>query len=508
MHTPISTLHDELLWAIFTESAEFPDILTPADERPIITVRHCSQVSQQWRRILLSSPSIWARMIDLDFLGQRSGDWRAEVVSRAGQAPLWVYGLMRRRMVSFFLPLLQNNWHRVEAIGLADDLSSLSLQDRQAMWDCLKKPAPSLRRFIFQLCEEDVDLPNPLFGHDAPVLQDLHFASPVYKIEPIAPWAHNISGISFSTAFSTSEVLEGLKHMPQLDFVNISVEETTHPIDSAAIIHLPHLQLLQVRGDMLCVAIILSSITSSRDCCLCVWISAERGLPFDKAEYEQYERASIKFIIPYFSLHPPSIVNVRYSLSGNCVNLVHGAPANKLRFDIPVAAQSIQSSTILKVLKEIDGLSNVKELRLGLWMDYSALRNPDLVSALDVFSSITTLTTIDHVLECFLNHVSFINECLPNLNILSILPYTPRPKPEDPAHHRFLRRRKAIGLPISVLEIHLKPLYDVDYLEEHSGLVVRGFYSDQCLGEYRCGEGHPEELRFATKKERLGLLRN
>lgn len=73
---PILKLNRDLLWEIFGRSDSLDGI------------RHLSHVCWKWREILLESPSIWARNVDLDALHQKSAYWRNLVLERTGKAIL------------------------------------------------------------------------------------------------------------------------------------------------------------------------------------------------------------------------------------------------------------------------------------------------------------------------------------------------------------------------------------------------------------------------------------
>ncbi|KAF9556202.1 hypothetical protein CPC08DRAFT_711385 [Agrocybe pediades] len=74
-------------------------------------------------------------------------------------------------------------------------------------------------------------------------------------------------------------------------------------------------------------------------------------------------------------------------------------------------------------------------------------------------------------------------------------------------HERFLKWRKEIGKPIAVLDLGV--IMDnmqlstfprqMDHFEgELAGLLVMwSIYRDgRCAGEYRCGDGYPQKLRY------------
>ncbi|KAF9551913.1 hypothetical protein CPC08DRAFT_714976 [Agrocybe pediades] len=71
--SPISILHEELLWNIFLEIID--DALVypwEVEHRPIVVIRCCSHVCGRWRSVILSSSTIWGRLIDLDYFHEQN----------------------------------------------------------------------------------------------------------------------------------------------------------------------------------------------------------------------------------------------------------------------------------------------------------------------------------------------------------------------------------------------------------------------------------------------------
>ncbi|KDR81100.1 hypothetical protein GALMADRAFT_136154 [Galerina marginata CBS 339.88] len=85
----ILNLNNDVLWYIFSVNAEMkqsPEGQTPA----LLTLRQTSQVCSHWRELSISSSSLWARVLNLNFLSQTRPDWREEVTRRAGTAALYI----------------------------------------------------------------------------------------------------------------------------------------------------------------------------------------------------------------------------------------------------------------------------------------------------------------------------------------------------------------------------------------------------------------------------------
>ncbi|KAF9558650.1 hypothetical protein CPC08DRAFT_709480, partial [Agrocybe pediades] len=432
-----------------------------------------------------------------------------------GEALLWVYGRMNQTNAPFLVSLLQENWCRVQAISIRKYHSSPLLMHCQGVWDCLQSPADNLQRIHFSITDSDgINLPITLFGNHAPVLKVLHLDTNTYKFNPTASWIRNLSTITFTSAFSTKEVLRALKYMPQLVHLTVlEAREQEGHVENFSI-NLPHLKMMNVYGELPTITAILESITPSLDCCFSANLSYWSGFE-DAVKNEKYEGASTKHIQTYFSHHRPAILHVTF-LGNEGITFEDGAPHEGRRFCIPIpVTYHVESSSILKTLIKTGGLSDVKELKLGLWNDFGRLSQFDRIlirlSAMGIFSSVTTLATVDRVLEHVLEDEFFVSQFLPSLTILKVHPCPAFDRrqalPLDPAgYHLFVRDRRTRGRPISVLEIHFRSLYDVYYLEEHVGLIVQAFHLGQLLEEYRCGDRQAERLCFGAMERRRLLL--
>ncbi|KAF4618535.1 hypothetical protein D9613_009707 [Agrocybe pediades] len=104
----ISALSDDLLWRLFTlfTIGNFDNewiwdcgvrwknpMQQEPEDKPLITLRHVSQVCSRWREIVLSSSSLWANALDFQYLRQQENMWREEVIRRTGAALLSVIAL-------------------------------------------------------------------------------------------------------------------------------------------------------------------------------------------------------------------------------------------------------------------------------------------------------------------------------------------------------------------------------------------------------------------------------
>ncbi|KAF9551910.1 hypothetical protein CPC08DRAFT_309440 [Agrocybe pediades] len=522
-------LHEDVLWKILLDITNealdpHPHLLSSISQRPIVTVRHCSQVCRYWRSIILSSPSMWGRLIDVELLRRTtSDDWMKEVVRRAGGALLWVYGKIGEeynRQDHFLFTFLRENWRRVEMLFINDrhftGNNPAHLECQKKMWSFLLEPAPRLRWFNFSLSyRSDTLLPGCLFADNAPLLTDFYICRYSCKFSTHSSWTTNLCSVTFSTAFTVDEVLMALPGMSRLVYLGVHIGQYRSQSSrwfARPTVILPRLRTLDVCGYYGSAGTILQCITPSADCRISViheHMHDDFDLEPDRREYEEYEAAVAKFIAPCLSLHPPLAVVFYIGYINTSVFYdVHGVPDLRF-FRISLHTPFVPSSFLMKEISNSAYSSQVRELRLRTW-DGDDFGFPPLApvseSILLAFPCVTTLCTSDDVLHSLLEDPSIAASVLPALTILKIsYPHLPNPgnfKEEEPPHHRYLRLCRAIGRPLSVLEISfpfslIEEFYNMDYLEEHVGLLVKwdfGVHSSS-VG-YRCGDGHPERLRF------------
>ncbi|KAF4613355.1 hypothetical protein D9613_010865 [Agrocybe pediades] len=518
---PISVLHEELLRTIFLVNTDFVSEDNLVRHSPLITARRCSQVCRRWRSIILSSSTIWGRVIDVNRLQQRKDDWRKEVFTRTGEAVLWVYGRLDRlgRMWDTFLfTFLQTNWRRVQILVIIDSNHGL---DRQKRWAFLKEPAPQLRAIDIEQTFVPSGDSCP-FTDDAPLLREYSVTGIGCRFPTNASWLPNLTSVAFSEHYTTEGILTVLQRMPQLVYLAVTTwDETPHrPHLPSGKVILPKLKILEMdnTGTVLKATPILECIAPSSDCCLHTTGYILDGRSQGNEEYEQYENAVRSYVVPYLLLHPPSALNLCIT-RGSFILADAAFPSSRIldrwwprHFRIVLKTPSLPSSLLMKELISSPWFSLVSKLELSLQelnhVPYDNQVNVSYIFTLNALSSITTLRTDDETLAQLIQHPqsSIVSSLFPALITLELFPACAMPGvvEANPPHHEFLKMRKAIGRPISVLDLGTLTdgENDMDYLDEHSGLLVRWIAYGGRTCEYVCGQGHQEKLRFESMPNR------
>ncbi|KAF9551911.1 hypothetical protein CPC08DRAFT_309453 [Agrocybe pediades] len=520
--SPITILHEDLLWKIFLEITDDARVPTNINPRPIVTARRCSQVCRHWRSVILSSSLIWGRLIDVDSLRRETDDWMKEVVRRTGESvPLWVYGEVQHDGRNYFLfTFLQENWRRIQMLDVTDErrpAGSLPLEQQQRMWAFLREPAPLLRWINLSLHPSDSRklLPACLFADSAPLLREFHVTSSPYKFSTQASWIPNLSTVTFSKDFTAEEVHKALQAMRRLQYLSLYVNGNrlriaNHDFRGSMVI-LPKLKMLRcLFVDFARAGTVLESITPSTDCCL--HVEADPYVPVvypHDSEHQRYEAIVAKYLVPHFSLHPPSFVVFNFGRETSHFYDGHVAqqPPNR-RFFFSQYTRYLPSSLLINNLSASSCLSQVRILQMKTSGAPFKLEELGIPSICSFFPFITTFCALEWILHSLLQEPLITAALFPALTTLRV-PDIPRPEygafSGEPPHQQFIQLRKAIGRPLSILEIPSTSLaiegrHNMAHLDVHIGLLVKWKFPGKDPEEYVCGSGHPERLRFDRKK--------
>ncbi|KAF4613063.1 hypothetical protein D9613_010810 [Agrocybe pediades] len=355
------------------------------------------------------------------------------------------------------------------------------------------------------ICPPTIFFPSGYSGDCAPLLRTFSVQGNHYVFDTMAPWLKNLSHVTICGCLAFGEVVGALEEMPSLVTLKICCNETDLDV-AGPVVNLPQLKKLTLcfRSDMLNGVALLERIKPASDCCICIpGEPAEWSPAPEEEEYERYEDAISAHVLPYLKTHPPTVVYVVFTY--DTLFLQEGSSASPdpehlyPGFRIPFYVEFFGSSLLMQELIGSASFSNVTELHLSRWGESPYYEDVDVVSALRAFPSVTTLKTTDRVLGLLLENHSITATLFPALVTLNTRdPEGFQPGKEEPAQHRFLKLRKAVGRPVSVLELSFLfgNIPDMDYLEEHTGLLVKWSSRLNGDGEYRCGDGGQEVLRF------------
>ncbi|KDR70510.1 hypothetical protein GALMADRAFT_144781 [Galerina marginata CBS 339.88] len=269
---PISRLSHDILWHIFHHSTIIDaDFLASeiSPERSLITARHASQVCAGWRSLMLSSPSLWANIINLTHLDQENDNWRAEILKRTGNSLLSIIGNAGegRPAAEFFLSLLGDHWLRFRRIYIRIGFPA-DIEDKR--WRSIQRPAPNLEIL-------HINFPSPpqafstiddtLFSNDAPSLHTLTTYAINFKIS--GSWLSGLRrlqifdcsvGQAIIFALAEMSVLEFLD-MTDVDIVDIHAEDRSWPM-----ITLPKLKKLCLKVKFRTLIVMIGHLNPTLGC--------------------------------------------------------------------------------------------------------------------------------------------------------------------------------------------------------------------------------------------------
>lgn len=287
LNSPVSNLPGDVLLYIFSINCH---LYYDNPHYPSQTTRRTAQVCQMWRRLALSSPTIWADSLDF-------GDplpWLNEVILRTGNAPVKVvfpsvtaeYGQGKilgpwKVMISsvrFHFPrvmvaqaLSESTFDNTKfglALSLAERAHTLLVRTSRTQWHNLIQhfhglSMPHLRTFAVLLDEPRV--PNPVkafrypFNIHTPQLREVFLRR--CNSDFSSPYLRNITSLSFQGAedrelLTPSNWLRILRGMPSLEYLYLDLVPLVkledlpdyHASTESDSLSLPHLQYFRTCG--------------------------------------------------------------------------------------------------------------------------------------------------------------------------------------------------------------------------------------------------------------------
>lgn len=250
---PIHKIDDDILSLIVQINADMF-----GDKYAFLHTRNASQVCHTWRQTLLASPTLWARLLDIDQLRRMPDWWGHEVLRRAGTAPLWIksteIGRYVHREIGFLLHIIDTRWDRVERLYIRSNI----VDDGKAMthhnWDRLFQPAPSLKELGLYISGlEDVGLNSPLLGDSAPLLKVFRAKNVSFSVR--APWLNGLRSVTIGVT-TLPDILQMLQGTPRLECMRVEnlddMEEGSHQKSHLPpVVQLRHLELLDIGSSQL-----------------------------------------------------------------------------------------------------------------------------------------------------------------------------------------------------------------------------------------------------------------
>jgi len=279
---PIFKLHCDILGYIFNINADMNgDNKEIWETRALNVLRYTSQVCHDWRETILSSPSLWGKVIDVELPHQNKVLWRQEVLRRSCDAPLCISGSVNgylERSLGFFSCLLMDHWPRIRKLDVS--FTNYYVFQLDVICTAFQRPAPHLESFMIFVEHWDSsdshqnhsfmdDYPKPLFSDHAPMLREFMFPPTRREIVRLgAPWFNQLHSLSLFQDFTAAEVLVALENIPSLKSLDLHERVKWSTLPEKKPISLPSLSNILVYSHLLS---LLEHIIPSSNCSLTIW---------------------------------------------------------------------------------------------------------------------------------------------------------------------------------------------------------------------------------------------
>ncbi|KDR69128.1 hypothetical protein GALMADRAFT_145837 [Galerina marginata CBS 339.88] len=470
---PILKLDEDILWRVFMINTK---TVMPADKsrHPLSTCRHSSQVCRLWRSIILGSPALWGRLVDLDHLNGKNSCWRDEILCRSGDAVLWVRGHVRdRHMWEYLLSICDTHLARIQHLQITIAYTKSYQADRSRLSDALHRPAPLLTTFKFEgNIGGSLGSPLPLFANVAPLLEV--FVAGGFKFNLCAPWLSNLREICISEFFALADVLAALKFMPFLECICLNELDKVHkemvqltPLPS---VHLPQLRILEIESVPLHICLlILEHLSPAGGCSL--QLSIQDNYPYQGKTNKMLRAASeqlSRYIQQCITFQAASSIQLFCDSERFQLFLYNG---DKLHFGIETHGCWDFLQIFLVYIALSSFISLVTEAGLTL-SDPPPHILVQLTLLLGSLGSVTTLNISELELKCAHSIMTNMNNPFPKLHTVVLDHILEK---DESVIEVFLEQREAIGLPVSVLDL-TKVSFGIpnhlNFLKGMSGLKV------------------------------------
>lgn len=524
----ILKLNIDLLWHIFNSIAEdsFSERVDPwagpfhKNLKPHGVVRRASQVCGEWRKLILRSPSIWGKVVDLGCLGQDNDDWRKEFMMRTGKSLLWIRGVAGfvewrsgQGGERLFEELLAEEWHRIERINVHTGGESYSYDILRC--PSLRQPTQYLVEFTLDIGPSKVEpeIYESLFANKAPALR--HFNSNcLLRLLHLPRYSHlhtldirleSVVEVSkfFSDCCSAASSLKFLGINTRYGSTRQWLKMDDLPLTPVSFLKL---ERIEIDGDLSAAHLILRNIISPSDCTLHSSLVYRPG-----REDDAFRTIVKKYGSGCFQKYNqmPQSLSILYGCNGIVIGDInrdksrassHFFFKTNVAHEYPNHGHHSTSAFLLSVFP-LDSLSNVTSLDIssGSFIGIQT-RNPSVLSFFAALNQVTTLSTHPYSLLFFVDFPPELS-IFPLLRILQAVGRIPITYRNIGALESFILWRQELGVPIGVFDLTCynefapSALAPTETLEKFTGLTVKwGLKASP--QEYVCGTGNMVELRW------------
>ncbi|CAA7263474.1 unnamed protein product [Cyclocybe aegerita] len=473
--------------------------------RALTMIRDASQVCRSWRNLILSSPTLWGKLIDIDYLSRTPEEAAQEILSPADNA---ARSLLSR--------LLEANWDRIEKLLVLVFETESTESDH---WPQFYLPARSLKLFQFYFVPYFIMktvLPfdgRRLFDGVAPQLRSFDLGSRI-EFNPGASWLSHIRHLNIDDApMPLSRWLEALNATKMLESLIIrssSMNQWSPDLATRRLVRLPFLARLAISHRLFDVAALLGNLELPPRCGVGItatgpeYINSPADIDLVKDVLSTYAKAWTT----YYTEQPELRLSV--SSHGFCVKQsIRGTERNPLwcfRLDVSCSSNRDLDTVLpnLDAFAEIN-FDHISELTLNISvsrtmdMQLDVDRNPDVprfISRLQnvegMYTSIESVDTLSRMTQ----HHPILLPMLSRLRLWEIYRISGELMgPENVPAQVLLDLTHCDGVP---------DLSSLDDMAKGIKIRWRYAYARGCKPEYICGSGRQDILADLCLHKAIG----
>ncbi|KDR68503.1 hypothetical protein GALMADRAFT_256725 [Galerina marginata CBS 339.88] len=537
---PPFELNEDVLWKILTINANMnndePGRRYNSTEkaqgwrtRALVMTWTCSHVCRRWRESIVHSPTLWARLIDLDVLVTVRREWRDEILRRTGESVLLIKGdvfASRPLEWNLVMTLLQDLWHRIQRL----DIRVLKIKNNpnDGFWDFLYRPAPALQVFRFRThSDQTAPLPTParLFANDAPLLQDFRVSRLPLKLTPEMTWLHQVRRldvylVTSRRVMSVYDWLRMLEQMPLIESLALySAFQIPPNFNSSTTtkLHRPHLAEIRLTDYLMPCTEVLAKIIPRPGCSLSLSALDSNDGPPQDLDLTSVGKVVSRYAQTYFNDRPITTLFLAIYPGGFAVEEDHRcdnhASDTYFRVDIQRMNDDGQHPPMLQLLDAFSSCSfeYVTTLEFEVIITpFQALDSnvhrflaslPNVVTLLTFGEALWALQTLDDAMlgvkHDNTSHHDRSPFLFPSLRVVKLKSrdHNFRPRSTEGAIP-FLTSRHASQRPVEVLDLtrmDWKGFRMLDIFADITGLKVI-YHDGECIRERICGS-HSDEVQ-------------
>ncbi|PPQ92241.1 hypothetical protein CVT25_008924 [Psilocybe cyanescens] len=504
--SPILTLNQDVLWSIFKINVHLNE------KDSLQSLREYSQVCSVWRWLILESPSLWGKLLNLNELLTASDLWRKAVIERSEGSLLWVkgdfIGVSRRKLrpiLEFAYEVLETRWDRVQRLYLTIDYRKIDFDK----WPSLHRSAPHLQLFKVSITGRRMPIPKTtpqvcLFGHDAPLLVDFQANGLPFALD--APWLCNLRILNVGHTLTSNDILNMLTMTTHVEILRIE-----HPIamrkkpDLQRTIHLPNIRQLFFVGHLSTIINVFEHISALDACCVDLSVISVENLSITNLDLTPLQVVG-RFIRGFF--HKFKTTSISLSHFGSYFFLYDTSlPSSVMIFSLSLrCGGSVGMVNIIDSIFESSPIhpvfsSNIVEVDLDLDLDSSFNTSSTYLYSC---SSVLTLYCDERTLECLLQTQKRSSDIVfPFLRSLKLKFIGVCSSDEESAIIQFVRSRLHCSHPITVLDLTECNPYDLEHLEsigDTPSLTIRWLSLGNETMEYRCDDSNVNRLCLSVNE--------